>query len=116
MIQLTPHMRIKVAINAVDFRKGIDGLARLCRVELETDPFSGTVFVFSNRRLSALKLLIYDGHGFWLCHKRLSRGKFSWFKLNDRKLHTSINSHELYQLLSGAEVSLGQSPPLWKKI
>jgi len=76
MIQLTPQMRILVAIEAVDFRRGIDGLARLCRDLLNTDPFSGKVFVFRSRRHTAIKILVYDGQGFWLCHKRLSQGRF----------------------------------------
>lgn len=78
MIQLTPHMRILVAASPVDFRKGIDGLAAVCRQELKNDPFSGTVFVFVNKSRSALRLLFYDGQGFWLCHKRLSSGRFTW--------------------------------------
>lgn len=46
MIQVTPHMRILLAVEPADFRKGIDGLAALCRKALKTDPFSGTVFCF----------------------------------------------------------------------
>ena len=76
MIQITPQMRVLVAVEAADFRRGIDGLARQCREVLRQDPFSGTVFVFRNRRASSVKLLIYDGQGFWLCHKRLSEGHF----------------------------------------
>ena len=70
MIQITPHMRILVAVEPADFRKGIDGLAQLCREALETDPLSGTVFVFRNRRATAVKLLVYDGQGFciWATH------------------------------------------------
>lgn len=49
MIQLTPQMRILLFVKAVDFRKGIDGLAGICRDVLKTDPFSGYVFVFRNR-------------------------------------------------------------------
>ncbi len=79
MIQLTPQMRILVAVAPVDFRRGIDGLARLCRVVLQADPFSGVAFVFRNRRATAIKLLVYDGQGFWLAHKRLSKGKFCWW-------------------------------------
>jgi len=50
MIQITPQMRILVAVAAVDFRKGIDGLAALCRQQLQADPFCGALFVFRNRR------------------------------------------------------------------
>jgi transposase len=69
MIQITPQMRILVAVEAVDFRNGIDGLARVCKQQLRNDPFSGAVFVFRNRRRTALKILVYDGQGFWLCQK-----------------------------------------------
>jgi transposase len=72
MIQVTPQMRIVVAIDAQDFRKGIDGLARVCRERLEADPFSGWLFVFRNRRQTALRMLCYDGQGFWLAHNQRS--------------------------------------------
>jgi hypothetical protein len=72
MIQITPQMRIVVAVEPADFRCGIDGLARLCKDVLKHDPFGGWVFVFRNRSAKALKILVYDGQGFWLCHKRLS--------------------------------------------
>lgn len=73
MIQLTPHMRILVAVEPTDFRKGIDGLARICREQLQSDPFAGAVFVFRNRRATMLRLLSYDGQGFWLCQKPVVR-------------------------------------------
>ena len=76
MIQITPQMRILMALEPQDFRKGIDGLSRVCREVLRSDPFSGFVFVFRNRRATALKILTYDGQGFWLCQKRLSQGRF----------------------------------------
>jgi len=78
MIQITPQMRLWVAVEPVDFRKGIDGLCAVCRQQLELDPFSGAVFVFVNRSRQAIRLLAYDGQGYWLCHKRLSRGRFPW--------------------------------------
>ena len=64
MIQITPQMRILVAVDAQDFRKGIDGLSRVCREALGADPFSGWLFVFRNRRQTALRILCYDGQGF----------------------------------------------------
>ena len=79
MIQITPQMRILVGVEAVDFRKGIDGLARTCREVLAADPFSGWLFVFRNRRQTALRILVYDGQGFWLAQKRLSKGRFVWW-------------------------------------
>jgi transposase len=53
MLAITPQMRILVAVEAVDFRKGIDSLAELCRAKLQTDPFSGCLFVFRSRRASS---------------------------------------------------------------
>ena len=79
MLQITPQMRILVAVEAVDFRKGIDSLAELCRAKLNTDPFSGCLFVFRSRRATSIKVLVYDGQGFWLATKRLSKGRFRWW-------------------------------------
>src|SRR5438128_11129107 len=78
MLQIAPQMRILVALEAVDLRKGIDGLAELCREKLAADPFSGCLFVFRSRRATAIKLLQYDGQGFVLAQKRLSKGRFVW--------------------------------------
>ena len=70
MIQITPQMRVLVAVEPADFRKGIDGLARVCKEVMKRDPFSGWVFVFRNRRATAVKVLVYDGQGFciWATH------------------------------------------------
>ena len=65
MIQLTPHMKILVATEPQDFRRGIDGLSRVCREELEADPFTGTIFVFTNKRRSSIRLLVFDGQGYF---------------------------------------------------
>lgn len=69
MIQITPQMRILVAVEPVDFRKGIDGLAALCREALASDPLGGALFVFCSRRRHAIKILTYDGQGFWCAHR-----------------------------------------------
>src|SRR3974377_1289992 len=79
MIQVTPQMRVVAAIEPADFRRGIDGLAHLCKEVLKHDPFNGWVFVFLNRSPRATKLLVYEGQGFWFCHKRLSHGRFCWW-------------------------------------
>src|ERR1035438_9154372 len=52
MLQITPQMRILAAIEPVDFRKGIDALAQLCKQKLEADPFSGCLFLFRSRSAS----------------------------------------------------------------
>src|SRR3954462_3715446 len=79
MLQLVPQLRILLAVTPVDFRKGVDSLAALCRDQWQQDPFSGTLYVFRNRAATALKLLVYDGNGFWLCLRRFSSGKLLWW-------------------------------------
>jgi transposase len=71
MIQITAQMRMLVAIEPVDGRKGIDSLTRLCQDKLQEDPFSGCVFVFRSRSGAAIRLLTYDGQGYWLAQKRV---------------------------------------------
>ena len=100
MLQITPQMKILVAVEPADFRRGIDGLARLCQEILRQDPFLGAVFVFRNRRGTALKLLTYDGQGFWLCHKRLSRGRFPWWPSTGEGGAQRLAAHQLAVLLS----------------
>lgn len=115
MIQLTPQTRVLVAVEPVDFRRGIDGLARMCRETLSSDPFSGTVYAFRNRRRSAVKLLVYDGQGFWLCHKRLSTGKFRCWPSRDGAV-TALESHELQVLLVGGDPSATRAAPVWRRV
>jgi transposase len=79
MLQLTPQSRIFVATQPVDFRKGIDGLCAVCRQVRGGNPLAGAVYVFRNRAGTALKLLLYDGQGYWLMMKRLSQGRFAWW-------------------------------------
>jgi transposase len=64
MIQIAPQIRILVAVEAVDGRKGIDAIAQLCREKLNADPFSGYLFIFRTRRGTAIRVLQYDGQGF----------------------------------------------------
>ena len=66
MIQIAPQIRILVAVEPIDARKGIDSLAQLCREKLSADPFSGWLFIFRSRRGTSIKLLTFDGQGFWL--------------------------------------------------
>ena len=83
MVQLTPQSRIWLALAPVDFRKGIDGLAAVCRQSFAQNPLDGALYVFRNRTGTTLKLLCYDGQGFWLCTKRLSQGRLQWWPRAD---------------------------------
>lgn len=115
MLQLTPQMRILVAIEPVDFRKGIDGLVRLCKDRLEEDPFAGTVFAFRNRRGTALKVLMYDGQGFWLCHKRLSENRFRWWP-GGRAGVCRLAAHQLLVLFSAGNPAATAAAPDWRPV
>lgn len=116
MIQVTPQMRVLVAVQPVDFRRGIDGLARQCRAVLEADPFSGTVFVFRNRRRTAIKVLVYDGQGFWLCYKRLSQGRLRWWPSVADGGATPLEAHELQVLLRGGDPTATKAAPVWRRV
>ena len=110
MIQITPQMRILVAIESVDGRKGIDSLAQLCQEKLQADPFSGCLFVFRSRRGTSIRILVYDGQGFWLAQKRLSQGRFAWWPSG--KEH-DVNAFDyLTELLRRLE-ELKQNPSEW---
>ena len=115
MIQVAPQMRLLVAVEYVDFRKGIDGLVGVCRQVLKSDPFSGAVFVFRNRRQTALKILIYDGQGFWLCQKRLSRGRFRWWPESDESTHRVL-AHELQTLIWNGQPRAAMMAPMWRPL
>ncbi len=109
-------MRILLAVEPVDFRKGIDGLARVCRQELESDPFSGRMFVFSNRRRTAIKVLMYDGQGFWLSYKRLSKGRLHWWGSGSGHGSESLEAYQLQLLLWNGDPGQSRTAPLWRRI
>ena len=113
MLSITPQMRILVAVDPVDFRRGIDGLGGLCRQVLRQDPFSGCAFVFRNRRSTAIKVLVYDGDGFWLCQKRLSRGSFQWWpQALDGQPQRELAARELQLMLWNGDPQKAALKPL----
>jgi transposase len=115
MIQITPQMRVLVAIEPVDGRKGIDSLAQLCQEKLAEDPFSGCVFVFRSRRGTAIRLLTYDGQGYWLLQKRLSKGRFRWWPEADTPAKR-LESYEAQLLLAAGDVSRVRAAPMWRRV
>jgi transposase len=116
MLQITPQMKILLAVAPADFRRGIDGLARLCQESLQHDPFAGTVFVFRNRRGTAVKVLMYDGQGFWLCHKRLSQGRFPWWPSPAEGGAQRLAAHQLLVLLAAGNPTQTGIAPDWRPV
>ncbi len=118
MIQITPQMRILVAVEAVDGRKGIDSLSRLCQEKLQADPFSGWLFVFRSRRGTAIRILVFDGQGFWLAQERLSKGRFRWWPegRSPREVARSLAAHQLQVLLAAGDPTATQAAPAWRPV
>ncbi|MEF8713404.1 MAG: IS66 family insertion sequence element accessory protein TnpB [Accumulibacter sp.] len=114
MIALTPRLRVWVAAEPADFRCGIDGLARRVRQILTEDPFSGALFVFRNRRRTAVKLLVDEGQGFWLCQKRLSQGRFRFWP--NESPGQVLAPHAWAVLLSGGDYAAAGGMPQWRAI
>ena len=105
-----------VACEPVDFRKGIDSLACVCRQQFQLDPFLGTLFVFRNRSGTALKLLVYDGQGFWLCQKRFSKGRLQWWPRQTTDGVAALPAEQLAVLIyNGLPLRAGMAEP-WRRV
>jgi transposase len=114
MLQITPHMRILVALEPVDGRKGIDGLVQLCREQLRADPFSGCLFFFRSRRATSIRILTYDGQGFFLAQKRLSKGRFVWWPSGSGAACT-LEAYQAQLLLVAGNPNT-PAAPLWRRV
>ena len=120
MIQLTPQMRVLVAIEPVDGRRGIDGLAQVCRAVLNCDPLDGTLVIFRTRSGKAIKFIAHDGQGFWICMKRMSSGKFRYWPTaaanNAGSASRLLLTHELQALIWGGDPARAQAAPIWRRL
>jgi transposase len=113
---LTPQTRILVAIAPADFRAGIDALCAVCRDQFDQDPMGGILFVFRNRAGTAIKLLCYDGGGFWLLHKRFSNGKLRYWPTNKDEVLSPMAAKELQILIYNGDPSMAQFAEDWRKL
>jgi transposase len=100
--------------DAYDGRKGIDSLAQLCREKLDADPFSGCLFIFRSRSGKAIRILAYDGQGFWIATKRLSKGRFKWWPTGNEPAKT-LRAHQA-QLLLAAGNPETEAAPVWRRV
>ena len=115
MIQITPHHHLLLAVKPAYFRKGIDSLAALCKQVLREDPFKGTFFIFTNRLQTAIKILVYDGKGFWLCTRRFSKGRLAWWPTHNIP-SLVLNPSQLYILLAQGNPMDARIPNDWRQI
>jgi transposase len=114
MLTLPSSVRIYVAAEPVDLRRGFDGLAAATRSLIGADPLSGHVFVFLNRRRNRVKMLVWDRTGYVLLYKRLERGTFEipTEPLPGRR-HVEVDSGELGLMLEGLDLRRARRRPRW---
>lgn len=108
--------RVYLACGHTDMRKSINGLSAIVEGSFKLDPFSEAVFVFCNRSRDRLKILEWDGDGFWLYVKRLETGRFKWpvespnettMDLTGEELSLLLDSPKVIQKIRRKEVKLG---------
>ena len=112
MFGLGMATKIYLGVEAVDMRKGFEGLFGLVRDHLGQYPLSGHLFLFTNRRRTRLKALVWDGSGLWVCAKRLERGRFRWPEARDVR-SLSMRPEELAMLVNGMDLAQARPRPNW---
>ena len=100
-----PATKIYLAAGATDMRKGFEGLYALVRNQLELEPLSGHVFLFSNAQRNRLRLLFWDGSGLWVCAKRLEKGRFRWPEAQSGQVRVVLSHEEMALLLGGIDLA-----------
>jgi len=108
MLNVSPQIAIQVYAQPADMRKGIDGLSGIVRSEFEADPTDGSLFVFINRRRDRMKILHFDGGGFWLYYRLLEAGTFEELKPRRDANHVGLDATQLSMLLSGVSLVAAQ--------
>ena len=115
MISVSPKHFIFLAIEAIDFRKGIHSISRLCQNKFHQNPMNGHYFIFRNKRQTDIKLLYYDSQGFCLFHKRLSTGRFNYWPKVDSPL-ISLTPPQLQVLIYNGDPQHTQDGIPWRAI
>jgi transposase len=100
-----PGKQVFLACGKTDMRKQINGLAAIVEGSFKLDPFDGALFVFCNRNRDRIKILEWDGDGFWLYIKRLEKGRFKWPTSGEQSTMT-LTGEELSYLLGSTRVEL----------
>lgn len=114
MLTLGPSIKVYLARGTTDMRKSFDALAGAAREVLQQDPLSGHLFVFCGRRRHLVKILYWDGTGFWLIAKRLARGTFAWPEPTDERQAIELRPDELGALMGGVDLRKTTWRPWWR--
>jgi transposase len=115
MLSLPPSVRVFVATQPVDGRKGADSLMALVRDLLGHDPLSGHLYVFFSRRCERVRIVYWDRNGFAMWSKRLERGRFRPAFADDGRLVASaVESAELALVLEGIDLAGARRRPRWE--
>ena len=114
MISFPAGSEIFVLHEPVSFGRGIDGMCALCRIILRKEPLSSAYFLFLSKTRMQVRALWYDGQGFSLCTKRLSKGTFQHWPGKSSEGFSSVNWYAAQSLFSGGTVS--DNSRIWKKI
>jgi hypothetical protein len=114
MIHVSPNATIYVVSTPVSFTGRLKSTLGICRDLLQIEPMDGCYIVFRNRSGTMLRVVLYDGDGFWLCEKTFSKGSIrTWF---DGEGITQVSARELSVLLWRGDLQKVQFPEFWKKM
>jgi len=116
MLSFSGSLKVFVAVEACDMRKGFNGLYGLVTQRLGEDPKAGALFVFSNRRHTRIKILCWDGTGLWVLTKRLEKGTFSWPKhIEPEQTKLALSPQALAMLTDGVDLRGGKLRPWYER-
>ena len=116
MLSFTGSLKIWVALEPCDMRKGYDGLTGLVTQRFGMEPRSGALYVFTNKDRTRIKILYWDGSGLWVMAKRLERGRFSWPKAADAEtVKLALRPEALAMLTDGIEMKGAQMRPWYQR-
>ena len=116
MFGIGPATRVYLAAEVTDMRKGFEGLYGLVRDQLQLEPLSGHIFIFSNAQRNRLKLLFWDGSGLWVCVKRLEKGRFRWPQAEAGQRKVVLSQEELTLLVGGIDLAGSRRRAWFRKV
>lgn len=116
MLSFAGSLRVFVALDPCDMRKGFNGLHALVTERLQEEPRSGALFVFTNRRRNRLKILFWDRTGLWVCTKRLEEGTFAWpLPTQAGQCKLALTPEALALLTDGVDLRSGKLRPWYQR-